>query len=102
MVITPQQLKETNLIFIEHKKLLKSDSLLNCQLVNFKKSNQILIRTDSIRLKQLEDYEHLTNSYYNEITDLNHQIDKKNREILIWQIGGISVTIGLVIWLLVK
>lgn len=102
VLVTANQLKETNLIFIEHQKLLIENQLLNKQLSNYQYSNNILLQTDSIRLTQLRNYKELVQSYNNEITQLNLELRKKDNTLLIWKVGGITVSISLLIWLLFK
>ena len=97
--ITSDQLLKANLIFIEHKYLLEQNSLLNKQIVNYKKYVNLLEQTDSIRIKEIE----LRNTSYNtEIERLNDEIKIKNNTILYWKIGGICVSACLLIWLIIK
>ena len=100
--ITPQQLKETNLIFLEHRKLLQENFLLGCQLNNYKNDNALLVATDSLRVLQLRNYKELSDTYSMRINNLNNELSKKKKEVLVWQIGGVSVSIGLLVWLLLK
>lgn len=102
VLITPKQLKETNLIFAEHSKLLKETELLSIQLHNIEEENNLLLKTDSLRLLQINNYKNLSQEYDNQIIKLNKVIEKKNKATLAWQIGGISVSVGLVLWLLLK
>lgn len=100
--ITPQQLKETNLIFLEHRKLLQENFLLGCQLNNYKNDNALLATTDSLRVLQLRSYKELSDTYSMRINNLNNELSKKEKEVLVWKIGGISVSVGLLVWLLLK
>lgn len=93
-------MKETNLIFIEHNKLLLENDLLYEQLSNYEKENLSLSQLDSIRSHQIKNYQNLTTSYQNEIKNLNKELSKKKKSLLGWQIGGVTVTFGLVVWLL--
>ena len=102
VLITPSQLKETNLIFAEHQKLLVENDLLLKQISNYKYDNYLLTKTDSLRKLQLSNYESLSKSYSTEIEKLNKEIDRKDKSILCWKIGGITVSVGLLIWLLLK
>ena len=54
VVITPQQLKASNLIFLEHKKLKLERFELNKQLTSYELLTANYAKTDSIRLQQLE------------------------------------------------
>lgn len=102
VLITPKQLKETNLIFVEHQKLLRENDLLFKQISNYKLDNELLLQADSLRILQLKNYEALTESYNLKVEQLNKEIKKKNNTIIAWKIGGVTVSVGLLIWLLLK
>ena len=53
IIITPIQLKKTNLIFLEHAKLLTINAELNKQIDNYSKINQNYKQVDSLRIIQL-------------------------------------------------
>lgn len=67
LTITSEQLKTTNLIFAEHKKLVQTVPLLEEQISNLNEINRSWERTDSIRKLQI-DY-------------CMKQIDKRNKSI---------------------
>ena len=100
--ITAAQLKETNLIFAEHSKLLQENSLLLKQLSNYKYDNLLLSQADSVKSLQIDNYKSLNSSYLDKINSLNEEITKKNKVLNGWRIGGVTVTVGLVLWLLLK
>lgn len=100
--ITPIQLKTTNLIFVEHEKLLKENSLLKIQLDNYVKDNQLLTQTDSIRTIQLKGYKDLDTQNKKQIEQLNKDLSRKKRELAVWKIGGLGISVGLLLWLLVN
>lgn len=102
VLITPSQLKETNLIFAEHQKLLLENSLLYEQVSNYEKANQILTQADSLKSLQLDNYKLLSKSYSDQISTLTNKLTKKTKEAICWKVGGISVSIGLLVWLLLK
>ena len=102
VLITPNQLKEANLVFIEHQKLLRENNLLLKQISNYKLDNELLLKMDSLRTLQLLNYEELTKSYNFKIEQLNKEIKRKNNALLAWKIGGVTVSAGLLIWLLLK
>ena len=102
VLITSDQLKRTNLIFVEHEFLLKTDSLLHQQLANYKLNNDLLLRSDSIHTEELNKYKSLAESLHSEIESLNNEIKKKNKTILTFKIGGITISSGLLLWLLLK
>ena len=93
--ITQTQLKETNLIFAEHYKLLIENDLLKYQLNNYKEDNNLLIKTDSLRVSQINYLKYQSNS-------LNDVLKKKNKILSLWKIGGITISSSLLILLLIK
>lgn len=79
--ITESQLKQTNLIFLEHKKLLKRDSILSQQVLNLE---QVYINyniIDSLRREQLNICE---TQIYNDsikIDNLNTKVKLSRKKI---------------------
>ena len=102
VLITSDQLKRTNLIFVEHEALLKTNSLLHQQLDNYKLNNNLLLRSDSIHKVEIDKYKLLTESFSSKIASLNKEIKRKDRTILTLKIGGITISSGLLLWLLLK
>lgn len=102
VLITASQLKETNLIFAEHSKLLKDNSLLKEQISNYQIRDSLFIKADSLKSLQLKNYEDLSNSYSIQINSLNKELRNKDRTILKWKIGSVVISTGLVLWLLIK
>jgi hypothetical protein len=100
--ITSEQLKYTNLIFVEHNKLLKENKLLDEQIQNYKDKVLLLEQTDSLRLSQINQYENINKAYSVQLNDLNNIIRSKNSIIKKWQIGGITISAGLLLLLLLK
>ena len=100
--IGTEQLKETNLIFIEHRKLLEENALLYKQLDNFQKSYNILTQIDSVRVKEIAEYKEIVNDRNKQIESLNKEIDAQNKAFKGWRIGSILVTGTLALWLLFK
>lgn len=100
--ITSDQLKYANLIFVEHKKLLEENDLLTQQVQNYQAKTDFLLRTDSLRVAQITNYQLINKTYATQIEDLNKAIKKKNRAVTCWKIGGITVSVGLVLFLLLK
>ena len=94
VTITSKQLKEANLIFIEHKKLLNENNLLYKQIDNYRKDSCLLIQLDSINNVKINDYKNLVTKQEKCITSLKKDLSKSNKRS-IWT--GIS---GLVIGLL--
>lgn len=100
--ISIQDIKYANLIFAEHNKLMKDNILLSQQIENYKTLTNTLVQVDSLRIEQLNEYSILNQNYQERIEDLNKQIKKKNKTLLIWQIGGITVSTSLLLFLLFK
>lgn len=89
--LTPLQLKETNLIFVEHHKLLIENKLLYEQLNNYKEDNKFLLKSDSLRQSQIIIYKNINDS-------LNSSLKKKKKELFLWQVGGILIVLGLLLF----
>ena len=100
--VTTQDIKYANLIFIENKKLIKDNALLLNQIENYKDLTNTLTQVDSLRLRQIEEYSVLNDKYQLQIKSLNKDIKKKNKTLLCWEIGGITVSTGLLVFLLLK
>lgn len=100
--VTSQDIKYSNLIFIEHKKLTQDNVLLLEQIENYKNLTNTLTQIDSLRLQQIEEYSALNDTYKSQIYVLNSDIKKKNKVLLCWKIGGITVSAGLLLFLLLK
>lgn len=87
-------MKEANLIFIEHKKLLNENNLLYKQIDNYRKDSCLLIQLDSINNVKINNYKNLVTKQEKCIKSLEKDLSKSNKRS-IWT--GIS---GLVIGLL--
>lgn len=102
VVITPQQLKASNLIFLEHKKLKLERFELNKQLTSYE---LLTAKTDSIRLQQLARAELQMQMYDEAISKQREQIakmNKKNKRLTTLSIGGFAISVGLLLALLIK
>lgn len=100
--ITSEQLKYSNLIFAEHKKLLIENSLLKEQIENQESKIQLLEETDSLRIGQINYYRELDKGYLTQIEVLNQTIKNKDKTVKIFKIGGITISCGLLLLLLIK
>lgn len=60
------------------------------------------MQVDSLRLHQIQEYNNLDMVRINQINSLEKDIKSKNRVIRYWQIGGITVSIGLILFLILK
>ena len=105
VVITPQQLKASNLIFLEHKKLKLERFELNKQLTSYELLTANYAKTDSIRLQQLARAELQMQMYDEAISKQREQIakmNKKNKRLTTLSIGGFAISVGLLFALLIK
>ena len=105
VVITPQQLKASNLIFLEHKKLKLERFELNKQLTSYELLTANYAKTDSIRLQQLARAELQMQMYDEAISKQREQIakmNKKNKRLITLSIGGFAISVGLLLALLIK
>lgn len=100
--ITSEQLRYTNLIFVEHEKLLTENELLNTQIGNYQSKLKLAERTDSLRVAQISQYKELGEVYSLQIQDLNKSISKKDKTILGLKIGCVTVSVGIILLLLLK
>lgn len=100
--ITSEQLRYTNLIFVEHEKLLTENILLTTQIGNYQNKLKLAEETDSLRLSQIDQYNKLNDAYTLQIQDLNKSISKKNKTILGLKIGCVTVSAGILLLLLLK
>ena len=102
VLITVSDLKYANLIFVEHKKLTIDNTFLTKQVLTLKALNSELSKVDSLKTEQLDNYKKVNKEYYKEINLLNEKLKYKNNSIRYWQIGGIAVSIGLILAILIK
>ena len=105
VVITPQQLKASNLIFLEHKKLKLERFELNKQLTSYELLTANYAKTDSIRLQQLARAELQMQMYDEAISKQREQIakmNKKNKRLTTLSIGGFAISVALLLALLIK
>lgn len=93
--ITATELKYTNLIFIEHKRLLVDNALLKVQVNNYSNLYNQQLELDNIRKEELD-------NCYSQIYTLQESLSFKDRSFKILTIGSISVGVGLLILFLVK
>ena len=91
IVITPEQLKLTNLIFNEHKYLKEKVEILNNEISNLEALNKTYVVQDSIRRKEIELYK----SSYEDINKKYKRLDKKFKIV---SISSIVAILGALIW----
>lgn len=97
--ITSEQLRITNLIFIEHKKFSEQIPLLESEIYNLEQINKSWEKTDSIRKSQI--------LYCNqEIEERNKKIDNLNKSLNkrqnIIKYGACASVVAIVLCLFLK
>lgn len=88
VLITPQQLKTTNLIFNEHKMLREKVPLLNNQIKSLEELNSSYVKQDSLRLEQINLYKNAYENSDKQYLKLQRQY-KTYRTVSI--VGGIAL-----------
>lgn len=76
ITITPEQLKTTNLIFLEHEKYTKEVPLLNKKIETLEKINKSWLHTDSIRRINEKQYNTIIKKDSIKITQLQNSRKK--------------------------
>lgn len=102
IVITPQQLKHTNLIFLEHKKLKSEILELNKKLSLQKQINDKLEESLVVQTNTIENYKSMESINKDMLYRKDQEIKKYKLSAKGWMIGGISVTIVGVLLLIAK
>ena len=97
--ITSEQLRTTNLIFVEHKKFSEEIPLLNQQISNLEQINKSWEQTDSVRQSQLIYYNQVIEDKNKSIEGLNKSLKKKNNII---NYGGSISVLTIILCLLLK
>lgn len=101
IVITPLQLKQTNLIFVEHCKLKKQVPELENKILYLNKINKLFETSDSIKSTIIKNDSIIISIDRQHIKDLNKQITKITKKKRNWIIGGFSLSaIFASLWLL--
>ena len=105
IVITPQQLKATNLIFLEHKKLKLEVPELRMQINSYESLIKSYEQSDSIQNAKTERLLlHAENSeqvMQNQLREIN-KLESKNKIFKGLTIGGVTVSVALLIAMFVK
>ena len=92
VIISHKQLKQTNLIFLEHKKFKEVNKELNNQIINYKKLVNNYEIQDSLYTKRI--------SYLdNELKISNNKIHKNSTTIKVYRFLCIGLLGGLIICL---
>ena len=105
IVITPQQLKATNLIFLEHKKLKLEVPELSMQINSYESLIKSYEQSDSIQNAKIERLLlHAENSeqvMQNQLREIN-KLESKNKIFKVLTIGVVTVSVALLIAMFVK
>ena len=102
IVITPQQLKHTNLIFLKHKKLKSEILELNKKLSLQKQINDKLEESLVVQTNTIENYKSMESINKDMLYRKDQEIKKYKLSAKGWMIGGISVTVVGVLLLIAK
>lgn len=105
MVITNQQLKETNLIFAEHKKLKAENIELNTQIKNYQSLVDNYQKTEALNELKLTEYKNYTDMAHEKllIQDKELKSIKSKQKVLKWvSIGGVTLSATLAILLIFR
>ena len=99
VVITHNQLKVTNLIFVEHAKLAMLYPIQERKIAVYKQLESEYKLNDSIKSKQIIEHQNTINENIKTINSLNSTISNKNKKIKRirnWAIGSTIINIGLI------
>lgn len=97
--ITSEQLRLTNVIFLEHKKFSEQVPLLNQQITNLEQINESWKRTDSINQSRIVHYSQVIEDKNKSIEDLNKSLKRKQNLI---KYGGTASVLTIILCLLLK
>ena len=105
VVITPQQLKATNLIFLEHKKFKLEIPELKKQIISYESLINSYERNDSVKNVQINRLMlHAQASeqvMQNQLREIN-KLESKKKLYKGLTVGGVTVSVVLLITLLLK
>lgn len=81
---------------------MTENTLLYEQVENLEHLNIENEQVDSLRREQLAEYDRINQNYVEQINKLSKDINRRDKILKGWQIGGVAVSIGLVLFLLLK
>ena len=96
VIITAEQLKATNFIFLEHSELKSINSELNSQLVDYRLLHEEDLRADSLYKIILHRYEDIVDANKVKIEQQQQVITKNAKKLKMWRISGCSAFILLI------
>lgn len=94
IIITSEQLRETNLIFLEHKQFKKQIPLLQLQIDNLEQINYSWQKTDSINQTVIYNYKNQLIDQEKSIQNLKKSANIKNHTITF--LGGSTLILLLI------
>lgn len=100
--VNTEQLRYSNLIFVEHSKLLEENFILNTLVNNYKLKIDVLEKMDTNKSLQLNSYKELTENYATQVSDLQKSLKKKQNILKTWKIGCFTIGIGALLYILLK
>ena len=102
IVISPTQLKQTNLIFSEHEFLIEENSLLLQDIDYLDQLNYNLMQIDSNNTEEIQYLKTVNLDYSNSINTLQKKINRKTTT-LNWTLGTSTIIVcSLLLFLLFK
>ena len=105
IVITPIQLKQTNLIFLEHSKYVKEFPILHSKIRLLDNMNKMWQSSDSIKSNTIKECRETIKNNYSQLESLSSQLatsDSDNKKLKKFAIGGFSISAGLLLLLFIK
>lgn len=81
---------------------MEENKILNDQIEKYQFKLDLMEDIDSIRVSQLKEYYKLNTAYANDIKKLNAKLSKKNKALIGLEIGSITVTAGLILFLILR
>lgn len=102
-MLTPLQLKKTNLIFVEHSHLKQENTLLKEVIVLKDSTINVMVKSENLRLNQLSDLKITSTEQQTKIEQLNASLEKKTKQYKKakeWAIGGCTLSLGLILLVL--
>lgn len=96
VVITADQMKVSNLIFLEHEKLLKTDSIKDEQIKSLKEVVEYSFQLDTLYNNKVIEYEKSIQTYEKK----NKKLKKTNKIFGYGWIGSslIAIALGILAW----
>lgn len=98
VIVTLDQIKKSNLIYVEHDKLSMENSELYAKIMNLNSLNKILAEQDSLRVQQVSAYRELNEK----LIKSNEHLKSKSKNLIKWTIGGFSISAVLGVLLFLK